>query len=126
MTRRGVSHAEIIVTRNFILRTALSLTLSLACTEQVWAKTHHVIMENMKTVPETLEVKVGDTIVWENRDLVPHTATALTRAGESKPSFDSGSIAPNASFKFKAKRAGNYPYQCLFHPTMKADLTVVK
>jgi plastocyanin len=114
------------VSTSFALSTALSLTLSLICTEQVWAKTYHVIMENMKIAPETLEVKAGDTIVWENHDLVPHTATAITSAGQSKPAFDSGSIAPNASFKFKAKRAGKYPYQCLFHPTMKANLIVDK
>jgi plastocyanin len=105
---------------------ALSVALSLVCAEPVWAKTHHVIIENMKYPLGTLEVKVGDTIVWENHDIVPHTVTALSNAKEAKPSFNSGSIAPGASFKFKAKRPGNYPYQCLFHPTMKGDLKVVQ
>ncbi|MFL5815479.1 MAG: cupredoxin family copper-binding protein [Bdellovibrionia bacterium] len=114
------------MSRDLVLSTALSLTLSLACVGQAWAKTHHVVLENMKIAPETVEVKVGDTIVWENHDLVPHTATAIPSTQGSKPAFDSGSIAPNASFKFKAKHAGKYPYQCLFHPTMKANLIVGK
>lgn len=114
------------VPKALALGAALSLSLSLTCAEQAWAKTHQVIIENMKFTPETLEVKAGDTIVWENHDIVPHTVTASTSKGKSKPSFDSGALASNASFKFKAKHAGNYPYQCNFHPTMKGTLTVVK
>jgi plastocyanin len=114
------------VPRTLVLGTALSLTLSLTCTTQGWAKTYHLIIENMKFAPKTLEVKAGDTIVWENHDMFPHTVTATNRTGKSKPAFDSGNIAPNSSFKFKAKHAGEYPYQCNYHPTMKGTLKVVK
>jgi plastocyanin len=68
-------------------------------------------------VPETITVKKGDHIVWKNKDVVPHTATA---AG----SFDSKSIAPGASWKQLARKAGQYDVVCRFHPGMKAKLVV--
>jgi plastocyanin len=81
------------------------------------ATTHTVNIEGMKFVPETITVKKGDHIVWKNKDVVPHTATA---AG----SFDSKSIAPGASWKQLARKAGQYDVVCRFHPGMKAKLVV--
>ena len=72
----------------------------------------------MKFVPERLEVAAGDVVTWVNRDLVPHTVTA---AGAG---IESGAIAPGASFKWRARRAGEVPYVCRFHPTMKALLVI--
>ena len=79
-------------------------------------QSHLVAIEGMKFVPERLEVAAGDTVTWVNKDLVPHTVTA--------PGVDSGAIAPGASWKFVARRAGEMQYVCRFHPTMKAVLVV--
>ncbi len=79
--------------------------------------THTVVIEGLKFVPQTLTVKRGDTVVWVNKDPYPHTATA-------KGMFDSGSIADGASWKYTARRAGEHPYICTFHPNMKAILRV--
>jgi plastocyanin len=49
--------------------------------------------------------------------VVPHTAT-------SAGSFDSKSIAPGASWKQLARKAGQYDVVCRFHPGMKAKLVV--
>jgi len=81
-------------------------------------KTHTVTIENMRFDPENLVVGPGDRIVWINKDLFPHTASASSRA------FDSGSIAPNASWEYVAGKPGAYLYTCSFHPTMHAALTV--
>lgn len=59
----------------------------------------------------------GDTVVWTNEDIVPHTATA-------KKGFDSKSIEKSGSWRFVTKQKGTYPYICTFHPTMKAELIV--
>jgi len=75
-----------------------------------------VAIEGMKFVPERLEVAAGDTVTWTNKDLVPHTVTAR--------GVESGEIAPGASWKFTAKSAGELPYLCRFHPTMKAVVVV--
>ena len=79
--------------------------------------THTVVIENLRFVPETLEIRRGDTVVWENRDLVPHTATAEGR-------FDSGNIAPKASWRHRFDAAGTLPVVCRYHPTMKGQVIV--
>ena len=82
------------------------------------AKTHTVIIENMAFNPQSLTVKPGDRIVWINKDLFPHTATADAKA------FDSHSIDANATWTLVAGKAGVYTYACAFHPTMKGTLKV--
>jgi plastocyanin len=68
--------------------------------------------------PLSAEIAVGDTVIWKNDDVVPHTATADT--GE----FDSGSIAAGGSWVYVATRSGSIAYHCAFHPTMKGMLVV--
>lgn len=84
----------------------------------VGTRTHSVVIENMQFSPATLVVHRGDRIVWENKDLFPHTVTATDRE------FDSGSIAAGASWSYVAKSVGNVSYECTFHPTMKGSLRV--
>jgi plastocyanin len=60
---------------------------------------------------------VGDTIVWTNHDLVPHTATA---AGGG---WDTGALAQNATGQWIAT-AGIHPYVCAYHPTMRGVIQV--
>lgn len=82
------------------------------------AGAHTIIIENMRFNPEALTVKRGARIVWINRDLFPHTATADAKT------FDSGSIATSASWVYVARKPGHYSFGCTFHPTMKGTLTV--
>lgn len=79
----------------------------------------HVAIENIKFNPEVLTVKKGDTVIWKNKDLVPHTVTA---EGAAKPEFDSGQINPEGEFQQKIKKSGEFRYKCRLHPTMKAKL----
>ena len=67
--------------------------------------------------PADLTVKAGDTVVWVNKDLLAHTATAQSDA------FNSKVIQPGQSWRFVAKTKGTFPYLCSFHP-MTATLTV--
>lgn len=84
----------------------------------VYAGEVHVTIENIKFNPEVLEVHKGDTVIWENKDIVPHTVTT------EKPAFDSKQIQPGHRFKWKVKGAGEIDYKCMLHPTMKAKLTI--
>jgi plastocyanin len=79
--------------------------------------THTVVIEDLKYTPETLVVKRGDVVVWINKDPYPHTVTA-------KGVFDSRSIAAGQSWKYTARKAGEYHYLCTFHPNMKGTLRV--
>ncbi|HEX6212694.1 MAG TPA: cupredoxin family copper-binding protein [Methylomirabilota bacterium] len=80
--------------------------------------THTVVIEGMRFVPEVLTVKAGDTVVWVNRDLFPHTATAESDA------FDSGLIAADSSWRHTPAAQGEFPYVCTYHPTMTGTLRV--
>ena len=75
-------------------------------------------IESMRFQPEVLTVAPGDTIVWVNKDLVPHTATS--EAGR----FDSKDIQADRSWRYTVRKTGDFAYICTFHPTMKAMLRV--
>lgn len=80
--------------------------------------TEHVIeMARMRFGPAPANLKVGDTIVWLNRDIVPHTATARDR------SFDV-TIQSRKSVRVTVRRAGTIAIYCRFHPAMKGVLRV--
>ena len=103
-----------------MLRAAL-LAISLAifpAAALAAGKTHTVRIEGLKFNPERLEVAAGDTVIWTNQDVVPHTVTA------SRAKVESGEIAPGKSWRFVAKKKGEMPYICRIHPTMKATLVV--
>ena len=82
------------------------------------AKTHTVIMEGMVFQPTVITVAAGDTIVWINKDMVPHSATSGT-AG-----FDSKVVEADGSWRTRLERVGDFDYACSFHPMMTAKLQV--
>lgn len=82
------------------------------------AVTHTILIENMKFTPADLTVRVGDSILWINKDLVPHTVT------DEGKSFNSNSISPEKKWRLHARKKGIFAYKCLFHPTMKATFVV--
>jgi plastocyanin len=101
-----------------VAATVIVCVIGLTADERPKPKTHTVTMENMRFQPETLTVTRGDTIVWVNKDLVPHTATS--KAG----GFDSEVIQVKESWRFTVRKEGDFAYVCTFHPTMTAMLRV--
>ncbi len=75
-------------------------------------------IDNMAYSPSSLTVKRGTTVIWKNLDSVPHTVTSDTGL------FDSGNIAPGASFSGRASKRGTFPYHCKIHPSMQATIIV--
>ena len=98
-----------------VLAAALGLGLG-AAEPAAKGTTHTVVMEAVSFRPGVLTVRVGDSVVWQNKDLFPHTATA--------PTFDSKIIAVDRSWRYVAKARGEFPYVCSLHPTMKGTLRV--
>ena len=81
-------------------------------------RTHTVSVELGKVQPEKLTVKAGDSVVWKNKDLFPHTVVSKT-AG-----MDSREIAAGATWTFTPKTTGDFEYVCTLHPVMKGVLEV--
>lgn len=98
---------------------ALVCAAALACAGGAFAAgaTHTVVIEGVKYEPGALTVNRGDTVVWMNKDPFPHTVTA-------NAAFDSHDIAAGKSWKYTARKPGEYAYVCTLHPNMKGTLTV--
>ncbi len=100
------------------MRATLALLVLLALLAACSGREPHIIkIEGMKFVPETLTVKPGSLVVWQNTDLVAHTATA-------QPRFDSGPIAPDTAFKVTLGEPGEIRYVCTLHPGMAGKIVV--
>jgi len=82
-------------------------------------RTHTIVMQNMRFGPVPANIKAGDTIVWVNRDIVPHTATA--RNG----SFDVV-IPARRSATMVVRRTGTLAFYCRYHPAMRGSLVAAR
>ena len=83
------------------------------------ARRHVVEIHDFRFEPAQLDVAPGDTVVWINRDIVPHTAT------RDNESWDSGMLLNEADmWSLVAPERGLHTYYCRFHPTMKGVLLV--
>lgn len=103
----------------FALRAVVAAALLLGvAAAHAAGKTHAVRIEGMKFVPERVEVAAGDTIVWTNKDFLPHTVTAADAGVES------GELQEGKSFKFVARKPGEMSYICRLHPVMRGVVIV--
>src|SRR5512138_2459294 len=87
------------------------LLLASGCDRKPATRVHRVEIKGMAYAPAEVTVTAGDTIVWVNRDIVPHTVT-----GEARQ-FDSGGLSPAAEWSLVARDPGRISYTCTFHPT---------
>ena len=100
------------------LATALVALALIFAVPAVMAATRGVAIRDFAFSPGTVEIRVGDTVTWRNRDSVAHTATA--RNG----SFDTGLLAEGASGSVRFTEAGTYRYVCTPHPEMTGTVVV--
>lgn len=80
-------------------------------------RTHVVVIDKMKFGPVPASVRPGDTIIWVNKDMFRHTATA--RNG----SFNVD-LPPNSRGKTVIRAKGALAFYCKYHPAMTGTLKV--
>lgn len=74
---------------------------------------HVVTIRQIAFDPAQLAAAPGDTIVWVNRDLVPHTVTARDQR------WDSGVLLPDSSWRLIVPAGGDSAgYGCRLHTNM--------
>ncbi|MGC1632290.1 MAG: plastocyanin/azurin family copper-binding protein, partial [Gelidibacter sp.] len=78
---------------------------------------HTVIIKGMAFDPAELHAHMGDTVVWINKDLVPHNITDFP-----KDRWTSGTLALNGSWE--KGMSNTLDYYCSIHPTMKGKIIV--
>jgi plastocyanin len=113
--RRAPHRIGLTLTATLVL--ALLLVLALAV-PAVLAADRDVAIRDFAFAPQTVEVRVGDSVTWTNRDSVAHTATA--RNG----SFDTGLLEEGESGTIRFNSAGTYRYVCTPHPDMTGTVVV--
>jgi plastocyanin len=91
--------------------------LTVACARPA-PRSHIVDIRGFAYLPATIQVAAGDTVIWINRDVVPHTATRDGRR------WDSGTINAEQAWRLVATSPGSQPYYCAFHPAMRGELVV--
>lgn len=80
-------------------------------------RTHMVVIDKMKFSAMPDAVRLGDRIIWINKDIFRHTATA--RNG----SFNVD-LKPGARAAVTVRKPGAITVICRYHPGMKAVLKV--
>lgn len=80
-------------------------------------RTHVIVIDKMKFGPGPAKVRAGDRILWVNKDLFRHTATAGDK------SFDVD-LPPNSRKSTLVRRAGTLAVVCRYHPGMRTALKV--
>ncbi len=68
--------------------------------------------------PANLQVKVGTTITWTNKDSVAHSVTFKNGMK------DSGLFTQGKSYSYTFTKAGTFAYYCIVHPHMVAQVVV--
>jgi plastocyanin len=85
--------------------------------ETTWPQAANTVAEERTSFdPDSLEVRLGDTVTFLNRDAVPHAV----RIDESDLTWQ----APGESVEWKADAPGVYPYLCNIHPEMTGTIVV--
>jgi plastocyanin len=83
--------------------------------------TASIVIQNFAFVPDTLTVRKGTTVTWQNTDSVSHTV--VTDPG-SPEAFSSPTLSVAGSFPYTFTVPGTYPYHCGIHPSMHGTIIV--
>ena len=98
-----------------IASTAASLLLSTPVAAA--PQTHVIVMDKMKFGSVPARIRQGDTILWINRDMFRHTATAANK------SFDVD-LPPKTQKRMTVRTLGSIAFICKYHPGMRGVLRV--
>jgi plastocyanin len=79
---------------------------------------HVIAIEQLEYHPGELEIAEGDTVIWYNRDIVPHTVTL------SEDDERGDTVASGDSIAIVVQQTGARRYHCRFHPTMTGVLNI--
>ncbi len=83
-----------------------------------WVTHHQVEISGFAFIPKQLRVNVGDTIMWTNKDIVPHNIIDSTDQKNISPD-----LATGKTFTFVVKNS--MLYECGLHPSMKGKISII-
>ncbi|MBI5681174.1 MAG: cupredoxin family copper-binding protein [Methanobacterium sp.] len=88
------------------------------CTSQTTTSANTVTIQNMAFNPATLNVQVGTTVTWTNKDSATHRVVSDTGL------FNSGDLTTGMSYNYTFNQTGSFSYHCSIHPSMTGTVVV--
>ncbi|MGN6194281.1 MAG: plastocyanin/azurin family copper-binding protein [Ginsengibacter sp.] len=88
--------------------------------EKVIENNHHtdtVVIHQMQFNPAEITVNKGDTVIWINKDLVPHTVKSYVANEFYSDTIDVGK-------RWEKSITDSVSYFCTIHPTMTGKIIV--
>lgn len=79
-----------------------------------------VTIDSYSYNPQSITVKTGTEVIWENEQSVTHTVTS------EEDVFDSGDIGQGESYSYTFEEPGTYDYYCTIHPSMEGEVVVME
>ena len=76
---------------------------------------------------QDLEIKVNTVVEWVNNDATLHSTSHIPSESGVSGLWNSGRLAPGATFTHHFQKPGVYHYVCLIHPVnMNSKITVTE
>lgn len=91
-----------------------------------WVSSTGLVFAGTSYSPDTIVVVIGvnSTVTWVNQDTAPHTVTFTSVPSGVTTEINSGNINPGSTFTYTFTVAGNYTYDCMYHPWMGGKVIV--
>ncbi len=84
-------------------------------------ETDTVEISNFAYSPKVIEVKVGTTVTWTNKDGVKHDVKS-----DNGNTLDGPLLAKGETWSYTFEEAGTFDYHCSPHPYMKGSVIVTE
>jgi len=90
---------------------------------------------DLKFTPDTVRIKKGETVLWENSSLLVHSVTAdhdkktesdSVQLPEGAEPFDSGLMDPDETYKHTFNTKGTFTYFCIPHEAAMKGVIIVE
>lgn len=94
--------------------------LALVSISAAAAETVVVEIQNYAYAPKVVQIRVGDTVRWVNRE--KRTSHSILFPAEG--GLESERIFPDETWQRSFSKVGTYPYTCGPHPEMKGAVVV--
>jgi len=104
--------------RNSLLIAGILLAAS---TVGVLAADVPIDQAGQRFAPNSVTIKVGDTLVFTNKDDVKHNINVISPGGDTD---DKGVQAPGENITHTFPAPGEYQVRCKIHPKMRMTVTV--
>jgi len=82
----------------------------------------NVDITNFSFVPEEINIKKGDTVVWTEKDEAPHTVTASNK----DDLLASEILNKDDTYSFTFDKVGTFNYRCKLHAAMSGVVNVTE